>query len=110
VEELTTKGALDGSIRFECAAYCWAKNVEVTVRSGEGIAVNKSFRCEIRDSYIHDAAWATPGIPEGTRKKDGPFFDRLRFPHLWDFIICPDLSGGKIYFYRGSESGNNFLP
>jgi hypothetical protein len=61
VEDLAVTGASDGSIRFECAAFCWAKNVEVSVWVGEGVAVNNSFRCEIRDSYIHDAAYASPG-------------------------------------------------
>jgi len=61
VEDLTTTGASSGAIQFECAAYCWAKNVEVELTLGDGIAVNNSFRCEIRDSYIHDAVWAQPG-------------------------------------------------
>ena len=43
------------------AAYCWAKDCEVTVWHDEGFAVNNSFRVEIRDSYIHDAAWPQPG-------------------------------------------------
>lgn len=61
VESLTVIGGSDGGIRFESAAYSWMKAVEVTVWSGEGVAVNNSFRIEVRDSYIHDAAWAQPG-------------------------------------------------
>jgi len=61
VEDLTTTGASSGAIQFECAAYCWAKNVEVTLTLGDAIGLNNSFRCEIRDSYIHDAVWAQPG-------------------------------------------------
>ena len=61
VEDLTVIGGSDGGIRFECAAYSWAKAVEVTVWSGEGIALDNSFRVEVRNSYIHDAAWAQPG-------------------------------------------------
>ncbi len=61
VENLTVVGGSDGAVRFEAAAYCWAKAVEVTVWLGEGVAVNHSFRVEVRDSYIHDAAWAQPG-------------------------------------------------
>jgi hypothetical protein len=61
VESLTTRGGADGQIRFEDAAYSWAKNVEVTQWIGEGIAVDGSFRIEIRDSYIHDASWPEPG-------------------------------------------------
>ncbi|HEY6929726.1 MAG TPA: pectate lyase, partial [Thermoanaerobaculia bacterium] len=30
VEDLRTTGASDGSIRFEAAAYCWAKDVEIS--------------------------------------------------------------------------------
>jgi hypothetical protein len=61
VENLTAIGGSDGAVRFEAAAYCWAKAIEVTIWSGEGVAVNNSFRVEVRDSYIHDAAWAQPG-------------------------------------------------
>jgi len=61
VEDLTVKGGSDGAIRFEAAAYSWAKNVEDTVWLGEGVAMNNSFRIELRDSYIHDGAWQEPG-------------------------------------------------
>ena len=61
VENLTTIGGADGEIRFENAAYSWAKNVEVTQWIGEGIAINGSFRVEVRDSYIHTGSWPAPG-------------------------------------------------
>ena len=61
VENLTVIGGSQGAIRFEGTAYSWAKAVEITVWAGEGIAVNNSFRIEVRDSYIHDAAWSRPG-------------------------------------------------
>jgi hypothetical protein len=35
--------------------------VEVTRWLGEGIAVDRSFRVEVRDSYVHDAVWPQPG-------------------------------------------------
>lgn len=61
VEDLSTTGASDGSIRFEAAAYSWARDVEVRTWYGEGVAINDSFRIELRDSYIHDAAYPSPG-------------------------------------------------
>ena len=61
IESLTVKGGADGQIRFEDAAYCWAKNIENTQWLGEGFAVNNSFRIEIRDSYIHTGSWPEPG-------------------------------------------------
>jgi hypothetical protein len=61
VESLTISGGADGALRFEAAAYSWAKNVEVTQWIGEGVAINNSFRIEVRDSYIHTGSWPEPG-------------------------------------------------
>lgn len=61
VENMTVSGGGNGNIRFEHAAYCWVKNVENTSWLGEGVAINGSFRVELRDSFIHDAAWPSPG-------------------------------------------------
>jgi len=61
IEGFTVKGGDDGQLRFEWAAYSWAKNIENTVWVGEGFAIDNSFRIEIRDSYIHDAAVSQPG-------------------------------------------------
>jgi hypothetical protein len=61
VERLTVAGGGDGAIVFTNAAYCWAKNVEVSGWYGAGVAFDHSFRDELRDSYVHDAAWPEPG-------------------------------------------------
>lgn len=61
IEDLTVSGGSNGNIRFEAAAYSWVKNIENTIWLGEGVSANSSFRVEIRDSYIHDAAWPYPG-------------------------------------------------
>jgi hypothetical protein len=61
LEELTVTGGANGNVRFEAAALCWMRRVESTVWLGEGIALANSFRVEVRDSYVHDAAWPYPG-------------------------------------------------
>jgi hypothetical protein len=61
IENLSVIGGDNGNIRFERASESWAKNVENSVWHDEGFAVNGSFRIEIRDFYVHDAAWAQPG-------------------------------------------------
>jgi hypothetical protein len=61
VENLTMIGGADGSLRYEVAAYSWAKNVKITLWYGEGVAIDNSYKIEIRDSYIHTAADPTPG-------------------------------------------------
>jgi hypothetical protein len=61
IEQVTLVGGGNGAVRFENTRYSWARNVEVTEWYGEGVAIGNSFRDELRDSYIHDAAWAQPG-------------------------------------------------
>ena len=61
VEDLSLKGGSNGALRFENAAYSWAKNVEITQWLGEGVAIDGSFRVEVRDSYIHQGSWPVPG-------------------------------------------------
>jgi hypothetical protein len=61
IENLSAVGGADGGIRFESAAYSWAKNVEVTQWIGEAIAIDQSFRVEVRDSYVHTGSWPEPG-------------------------------------------------
>ncbi len=61
VENLSLYGGADGALRFETAAYSWAKAIEVTQWIGEGVAINNSFRVEVRDSYIHTGSWPEPG-------------------------------------------------
>jgi hypothetical protein len=61
VENLSILGGADGGLRFEAAAYSWAKAIEVTEWIGEGVAINNSFRVELRDSYIHTGSWPEPG-------------------------------------------------
>jgi len=61
VEDLTVQGGGDGALRFENTMSSWAKNIECTVWYGECVAIDNSYRDELVDSYIHDAAWAEPG-------------------------------------------------
>ena len=61
IEDMSVSGGADGNVRFSCAAYSWMRNVEDTLWLGEGVAISNSFRIEVRDSYIHDAAWPVPG-------------------------------------------------
>jgi hypothetical protein len=61
VEDLTLTGGDAGNLRFNWAAKSWAKNVESTVWHDEGFALHASFRVELREFYVHDAAWAQPG-------------------------------------------------
>jgi hypothetical protein len=61
IEAMTVTGGDDGDIRFVNAAASWAQGIEVATWRGEGFAIDFSLQVEIRDGYIHDAAYSSPG-------------------------------------------------
>ena len=61
IEDLGVSGGGNGNIRFEAAAYSWMKHVDNTFWGGEAVAIDHSFRVEIRDSSIHHGAFSEPG-------------------------------------------------
>jgi len=61
VEDLKLIGGDQGNLRFHWAAFSWAKNVESTAWLGEGFAMSSCFGIELREFYVHDAAWVQPG-------------------------------------------------
>jgi hypothetical protein len=61
VEDLKLIGGDGGNVAFRWAAMSWVRNVENTVWLGEGFSIYSSFRIELREFYVHDAAWVQPG-------------------------------------------------
>ena len=61
VATLFTEGNGGGNFALGGVKYCWVKNVESDKSSGSGVSMDGSFRCELRDSYIHSTVWANPG-------------------------------------------------
>ena len=43
------------------SAYCWVKNIESNYTDGDHFRAFWAYRCEVRDSYFHDAFAHTPG-------------------------------------------------
>lgn len=61
IQDLTLANASSGAVQFNAAAHCWAKNIEVVEWLGHGVSFSLAYRCELRDSYVHYAAWPVPG-------------------------------------------------
>lgn len=61
VESLAMTGGSNGALRIQWCNSCWAKDIEISTWRDEGIAIDSSFRAEVRHSYIHDVAYASPG-------------------------------------------------
>jgi len=43
------------------SAFCWIRNIESNYTDGDHLRAFWAYRCEIRDSYFHDAYHHTPG-------------------------------------------------
>ena len=54
-------GDSGGNIHLFATAYSWVKNVESSYSSGHSVNLDGTFRCEVRDSYIHTTVDPNPG-------------------------------------------------
>ena len=61
VEDLYVRGGQDDNITVRFAAYSWVKNVESDFSIGDSVGLDASFRCVLRDSYLHDTPEPFPG-------------------------------------------------
>lgn len=61
IENLKLIGGDAGNLHFQWAALSWAKNIDNTEWHDDGFDIEISFRIELREFYVHDAAWAQPG-------------------------------------------------
>ncbi len=61
IEDMSLSDGDDGNLRFEWAAYSWAKNVESSSWLNEGVAIDNSFRVQLEEFYVHDPVWPVPG-------------------------------------------------
>jgi hypothetical protein len=63
VEDLYVSGGGggQGNISLTNAAYSWIKNIESDFQDGPSVAIAASFRCTLRDSYVHSTRTPSPG-------------------------------------------------
>ncbi len=63
VEDMYIEGQTGGggSIAVLACKYCWVKNVEINKFSGAAIDLQRTFRAEVRDSYVHTTRDPNPG-------------------------------------------------
>ena len=61
IEEMTISRGDNGNLVFMNASYSWARRIESTKWLGEGVQIERCFRCELRDSYVHTPVYFEPG-------------------------------------------------
>ncbi len=63
LEDLYVSGGSSGqgNVKLANAAYSWIKNIESDYHDGDAVAIDASFRCIVRDSYLHSTQTPQPG-------------------------------------------------
>ncbi len=61
VEELRVSSGRNGNIQLDHAACSWVKHVESDDSYGSCVSFRQSYRCEVRDSYLHDSYYYNNG-------------------------------------------------
>jgi hypothetical protein len=113
IEDLTVRGNNTGSrqhFRMEGASYCWLKNVESEFADGDHVDIFNSFRCEVRDSYFHDAFSHTSGLTDAdlmlASKTTACLIENNVFWRLHASIMLNWGAAGNVIAYN--YSANNF--
>ena len=98
-----------GNIRVFASAYCWAKNIESSASNGASFALEGSFRCELRDSYLHSTVDPNPGGGGYGLVFDAYSADCLAENNIsWNFnkvMVMRSSGGGNVIAYNYMEDG-----
>ena len=61
IEDLRVSSGRNGNIQLDHAACSWVKHVESDDSFGSCVSLRQSYRCEVRDSYLHDSYYYNNG-------------------------------------------------
>jgi Pectate lyase superfamily protein len=96
-----------GNVYLELAAYSWVKNVESEYSKGGSVALYSSFRCVVRDSYLHQSKNPNPGGDGyGFSINNGSADNLVENDISWNFnkvIVMRASGGGNVIAYSYFE-------
>jgi len=92
-------GAGQGNVWLDGVSYSWVKNVETDYNNGPAIKLDASFRCVIRDCFVHSTEWPYPG---------GAGYGIVLGWHAADNLIENNISvtQNKVLVMRATGGGN----
>jgi hypothetical protein len=115
VEDLYVRGGQDDNITVRLAMYSWVKNVESDWSMGDSVALDTSFRCVLRDSYVHDTPNPYPGgagymLSLSTYTADSLVENNI-FINANKVMVMRASGGGNVIGYNYFDNGyiGNFL-
>ena len=113
VEDLKVSGGgggdQGGNIHFYGPSYSWARNVEADRSQGTSVNFDGSFRCELRDSYVHSTVDPNPGgAGYGVGFNAHAADNLLENTSVWSFnklMVMRASGGGNVVGYSYFEDG-----
>jgi hypothetical protein len=98
-----------GNIHVYASAYSWVKNVVSSQSRGNNINLDGTFRCEVRDSYVHSTSNPTPGgdgygLGLNEYSADNLYENNV----VWNFnkmTVCRSSGGGNVFGYNYFQDG-----
>jgi hypothetical protein len=113
IEDLRVSGGEGGdgggNIHFFATAYSWAKNVESDKSAGSSVNLEGTFRCVLRDSYLHSTVDPNPGGTGYGIAVDNYAADNLVENNIsWNFnkvMVMRTTGGGNVMGYNYMEDG-----
>lgn len=98
-----------GNIHLFATAYSWVKNVESDGSSGASVSLDGTFRCVLRDSYLHSTKDPNPGGGGYGIALNQYAADNLVENNIsWNFnkvIVMRTTGGGNVIGYNYMEDG-----
>lgn len=96
-----------GNFLMDGSAYCWIKNVESNYCDGDHAQLFFSYRCEIRDSYFHDAFVHGPGGTDSdimiASRTSGVLIENNQFRRMHATVMVNWGASGNIIAYNYSD-------
>ncbi len=104
------------NIKMVGCAFCWVKNVESKLAQFRHVDLDRSFRCEIRESYFNDGMhWGTGGFAYGVvaaNRSSANLVENNIFYHLRHSMVIKEGAAGNVFGYNysvASYQGENWL-
>ena len=109
LEELRVSGGRNGNIQLDHAACSWVSHVESDDSFGSCLSFRQSYRCTVRDSYLHDSYYYNNGgagygfdVTFGSSDNLIENNISIRFNKV---INCRASGGGNVIAYNYMDDG-----
>ena len=94
------------NIKIVACVYCWVKNVESRFAQFRHVDLDRSFRCEVRDSYFNDGMhWDIGGFAYGVvaaNRSTANLIENNVFRHLRHSMVVKEGAAGNVFGYNYS--------